>query len=187
MTKFTWPCRSAVALTILGFIPFPFSPMMPLDALADSFNAKLGAWDISTTTQSTGTLVPPDLLAKMPPERRAQFEASMKARSGKPQTFSTQECLTKEDLDQNRIIEQEEEEEEDGVQCKTTVVSKSSSKLVLERTCPAPHPFTSHSTFEAKSPETLVGSVDITRPGSGKIHVDIKGRWVGASCENINE
>ncbi len=41
--------------------------------------------------------------------------------------------------------------------------------------------------LEAKTPETIVGSIDLTRAGSGKVHVDIKGRWLGASCAEIKD
>lgn len=155
-------------------------------AHAESLNAKTGAWEMTHTTISTGTLIPPDVLAKMPPDRRTQIEESMKARSGKPTTFSTKECITKDDLDQNRMIKDNEDEEE-GVQCTTKVTVKSAGKLVMDRTCPAPRSSTSHITFEAQTPEAVTGVIDITRPGSGKVHVDIKGRWLSASCQGIKD
>lgn len=190
--------KMTVALTTFGIALAAglaldlFIPALVPSAQADSFNAKLGLWEITTTSTSSGTLIPPDVLAKMKPEIRAQMEATMKSRAGKPRTHSTRECLTKEDLDQNLIIKQEEEEADDEAevgdsQCKTTVVSKSSSKLILERACTGSHPSTSRSSFEAKNPEALVGSVDMVRPGSGKVHVDIKGRWLGTSCAGIED
>ena len=136
---------------------------------------------------TSGSLIPPDLLAKMPPEQRAKFEQSMQARSGKPMTHMSKTCVTQEDLDQNRIIKEEEEEKADGLQCASKVISKSSSKLVIERTCPAPRASTAKMAMEAKTPETIVGSIDMTRAGSGKVHVDIKGRWLGARCAEITD
>jgi hypothetical protein len=56
---------------------------MPLYALADSLNAKVGAWEITTTSLMTGMPVPPEALAGMPPEQRARIEKAMRARSGK--------------------------------------------------------------------------------------------------------
>ena len=157
-----------------------------VSAHAESFSAKTGTWEMTHTTLSTGTLIPPDVLAQMPPDRRNRFEESMKARSGKPRTFSTKECITKEDLDQNRMIK-DNEDEEDGVQCTTTVALKSAGKLIMDRTCPAPRSSKSHITFEAPTPETITGIIDITRPGSGKVHVDIKGRWLSASCAGVKD
>lgn len=186
MARRAWILSGAVILTVVGLIPNSFIPRMTSFALADSLNVRLGAWDISITTQTSGSLIPPDLLAKMPPEQRAKIEQSMQARSGKPMTHTSKECVTQEDLDQNRIIK--EQREEDGeLQCSTRVISKSSSTLVIERTCPAPRASTSQMAMEAKTPESIVGSLDITRPGSGKVHVDIKGRWLGASCAEIKD
>lgn len=109
---------------------------------------------MSLTTLTSGSLIPPDLLAKMPPEQRAKIEQSMQARSGKPMTHASEECVTQEDLDQDRMIK--EENEKNGPQCMTKVISKSSSKLVIERTCPAPRASTSQMTMEAKTPESIV-------------------------------
>ena len=185
MTRATWVFNSSVMLIILETVSDPLIPGMATPALADSFNAKPGAWEMSVTTLASGSLIPPDVLAKLPPEQRAKIEQSMQARSGKPMTHASKECVTQEDLDQNRMIK--EENEEDGPQCTTTVISKSSSKLVIERTCPAPRASTSQMAMEAKTPETIVGSIDMTRAGSGKVHVDIKGHWLGASCAEIKD
>ncbi len=109
-------------LSALGLLPSPFLPWPTSEAQAESFNAKPGAWEMTYTGLSTGTLIPPDVLAKMPPEQRARIEQSMQASSDKPSTHATKSCITKEDLDQNRIIKEEEDENEPG--CATKVVSK---------------------------------------------------------------
>ncbi|HSL04872.1 MAG TPA: DUF3617 domain-containing protein [Nitrospiraceae bacterium] len=185
MTRMAWVLSSSVILTVVGLTPDLIITGMATPALADSFNAKPGAWEINLTTLTTGMLIPPEVLAKMPPDQRAKIEQSMQTRSGKPMTHASKECVTQDDLDQNRMIK--EENEEDGPQCTTKVISKSSSKLVIERTCPAPRASTSHMTMEAKTPESIVGSIDMTRAGSGKVHVDIKGRWLSASCAEIKD
>ena len=186
MTRAIWAVNNSVMLIILGFVIPPIIPGMVTSAGAESFNAKPGAWELNFTTLTTGMLIPPDVLAKMPPEQRAKIEQSTQARSGKPRTHASKTCVTQEDLDQNRIIK-EEEEKEDELQCTMKVISKSSSKLVIERACPAPRASTSQMAMEAKTPETIVGSINMTRAGSGKVHMDIKGRWLGASCAEIKD
>lgn len=173
-----------VFLLTLGLIPNPTEIGAPPLALADTLNAKPGAWEMTFTSQSSGSLVPADVLAKMPPEQRARVEQSMQARAGKPRIHSVKSCVTKEDLDQDRIIK-DSDDDEPG--CKTSVVSKSAAKLVLTRTCPSPHASTSQVTVEAQTPESLVGSMDTDRPQAGKVHLDFKGRWIGASCAGIAE
>ena len=43
------------------------------------------------------------------------------------------------------------------------------------------------SIIEAKTPDSIVAVVDTAQGSGGKIHVDIKGRWLGASCAGIEE
>ncbi|MBU6481366.1 MAG: DUF3617 family protein [Nitrospirae bacterium] len=185
MTRMRWTLGFSFLMIFLGLIPGPITQVMAPSALADSFNLKTGAWEMTHTSVMTGTLVPPEVLEKMPPERRAKLEQAMQARSGQPKTHVSKGCLTQQDLDQNRLIKEEREGEDK--QCTTTIVSKSSSKLVMERKCPAPHASTSQIAVEAKTPEHVVASIDRAVEGAGKVHVDLKGRWLGASCAEIKD
>src|ERR1019366_7145535 len=160
-----------------------FAVAMPLYSLADSFNAKAGAWEMTTTTLTEGIPFFADSLAKMPPEQRAKIEKAMQARAGKPITHVTKSCVTKKDLDQDRVIKSDDEGK-----CKKKIISKSANKIVFEQTCTAPHASTSNVVIEAKTPESIVFSMDMVQGGaSGKIHVDIKGRWLATSCAGIKE
>lgn len=160
-----------------------FISVLASNAWADSLNVKTGAWEMTHSTQLSGSTIPPDVLAKLPPERRAKIEASMKARAGKTTTHVTQQCLTQKELDEDRIIK---EEDEGSFKCAHHVITKSSSKLVVERTCPEPRASTTHLSVEAKTSETIVASVDRTT-ASGKVHMDMQGKWIGASCDGIKE
>jgi hypothetical protein len=154
-------------------------------AHADSFNARPGAWEMTTTTVTSGMPIPAEQLAQMKPEQRAKVEATMKARSGQPRSHTSQSCLTQKDLDQNRILKSEDEGES---KCTRKIVSKTPTKLVMEQACPAPHASTSTMTMESKSPEMMVASIDMVQGGSfGKVHVDISGRWLRASCAGIKD
>ncbi len=77
MARRAWILSGVVILTVVGLIPNSFIPRMTSFALADSLDVKPGAWDMSITTLTSGSLIPPNLLAKMPPEQRAKFEQSM--------------------------------------------------------------------------------------------------------------
>ena len=150
-------------------------------AAAESLNVKPGAWHITVVTTTTGNPIPPEALAKLPPDQRAQIEESMKARSGKPNTETFKSCMTKEALDQDRMFDTES----DG-NCARKILSKSSTKLVIEQTCSTPKDLTGRTTLEAKSPEAIVAVIDTSQRGaSGKVHVDLKARWLGASCEGL--
>ena len=155
---------------------------IPLYALADSFNAKTGAWEIATAALTKGMLVPAEALANMPPEKRAEIEKMMQARAGKPSTHVRKSCVTQEKLDQDRMISPDDEK-----QCKKKIISKSANKIVIERTCPAPHAYTAKWVIEARTPETLTASMDVVQNGGGEVHVAIKGQWLGASCTGIKD
>jgi hypothetical protein len=143
---------------------------------------------MTMTTVASGMKLSPEMSAKMTAAQRAQMEQMMKAREGKPHTMNAQSCLTKEDVNHDRIIKEMEDEDEDAaVQCKVKVISRSSAKLVLDQICPGPPSATTHFTVEAKTPESIVATGDRSVQGSGKTHIDIKGKWLGASCEGIEE
>ncbi len=163
--------RCAVALA--AAIPFP--------ALAESLNAKAGAWEMTATSLTKGMPIPDSELARMPAEQRAKFEKIIQARAGRTVTQIRKACLTKEDLDEARVVKSDDEG-----QCKKKIVSKSAKKIVFEETCAAPPATTTKVTVEARTPESIVVSIDRVLGGAnGKVHVDINGRWLGSSCTGI--
>ncbi len=155
---------------------------------AEFFNVKPGGWEMTVTTIASGMKLAPEMAAKLTPQQRAQMEQMMKAREGKPHTTTMQSCLTKEDISQDRIIKEMEDEDDDSaVHCKVNVISKSSSKLVIDTKCPGPSPSTTHFTIEAKAPDSIEATGEREQQGSGKSRMTIKGRWVGAGCLEVNE
>ncbi len=158
----------------------------PSAGAGESFAVKPGAWEISMTTQTSGTLIPPDVLAQLPPERRARVEESMKARAARPKTHISKECLTQEDLDRHNILKGAEDEDIDSHQCMVKVLSKTSRKVELEKTCSVPVPSSAHVAIEAKSIETIAATIDMDRQGSGTVHSEMKGRWLSASCADVS-
>ena len=182
MIPIMWALRVPLAM-VVGFVVGPMISLSTPSAFAESFNIKTGAWEMTYTSMATGVMLPPEVLESMPPERRAKLEEAMKARSsGKPRTRVHNSCITQKDLDQNRFLKGEGEGETD---CEVTVLSKSATKLVMERTCPA-HEASYKFSIDVKTPESVVGTVDGS-VGSGKMHSDLKGRWLGASCEGIKD
>ncbi|HMS84767.1 MAG TPA: DUF3617 family protein [Nitrospira sp.] len=158
------------------------------DASAEPFNVKPGAWEMTVTTMTSGMKSSSELATKMTPAQRAQMEQMRNAREGKPHTMTAQSCITTDDLSQDRIIKEMEDEDEDtAVQCKVKVLSKSSSKLVLDQLCPGPPSSTTHFTVEAKTTESIVAVGDRSETRLGKSHIDIKGKWLSANCDGINE
>lgn len=143
-------------------------------AHAQSFNAKPGAWEMTVTT--SGNVIPADVLEKMPAEERAAVEKQMTdARA--PQTRKA--CVKKEDLDEDRFMRSQDPN------CSVRTVSRSPTKLTMATTCTGALTSTGTMTFEAKTPESVVGSIDQQRDTNTKFHIGIVGRWLGTSCEGI--
>jgi hypothetical protein len=168
------------------FFVVPVAPMLlawiavalPIGASAQTFAAKPGAWDMTTTI--AGNIIPPDVLAKMPPDRRAMVEKMMAEKGiGNNQPSTRRSCVTKEDLDRADFGRSSD------ANCTSTPVSRSTTRLVVETSCGGPPPIKGTMTFEAKTPESVVGSIDQVRPDGSKFHIGIIGQWVGASCEGI--
>ena len=188
MYKTGWVLVRAVAVVGIGIVLDGFLPTLTPNAQAESLNVKPGAWELTVTTVTSGMKLSPEMSANMTPAQQAQMERMMKAREGKPHTMTAPSCITKEDISYDRIIKEMEDEDEDAaVKCKIKVISKSSSKLVLDQLCPGPPASTTHFTIDAKTPESFTAVGEREQHKSGKAHMEIKGKWVGAGCEDIND
>lgn len=153
-------------------------------AAAQAFDAKLGLWQITSTTESGGRpLSPPEVLAKMSPERRAQIEAAMTAREAKgPRTTTHKTCFTLKDRE--RAFQRSDEEQRS---CKRAIVSQSARKMEVRLECGDSGQIASTGMFmvEAVNPGNVRGAVDmeVTR-GENTMNVKstFTGKWIGADC-----
>jgi hypothetical protein len=93
-------------------------------------NVKEGLWEMTVTHSMSGMPampdIPPDVLAKMPPEQRARMEAMMK---GGPSTDVRKECITKEKIEKNSAFSNNRGD------CTRTVVNSTGSKLEVKIHC----------------------------------------------------
>ena len=171
MNSKVFACRAICAAAVL------FASSI---AGAEPLNAKPGAWEMTVTTSGTGNVIPPEALAKMSPERRATVEKMMAERGGKANTSLHKSCVKKEDLDRDSFAES------DDSGCTRKTLSRTASKIVVAMSCPGTPPREGTFTFEAKTPESVIGTID-QQTGSGKFHVDVAGKWLSASCAGIAE
>lgn len=150
---------------------------IPTITLAVSLHVKTGAWETTTTTSMGQASIPTETLAKMPPEMRKMMQAQMQAVQ-KPHIDKS--CITQEDLNQNKMLDGPE-----SGSCTRKIISSSPKKMTMQRICHAPEASNSIVTTEAITTEKVVGTIDITSPKAGKIHIDIKSRWLSSSCAGI--
>ncbi len=101
----------------------------------------------------------------------------MRARSGKVNTTTEQSCITQQDLDRGFLDKSEQEN------CTRKVITQSARHLEFEETCTAPEPSVRHAKFDATSSESYTGVFDMTRDQGTKVHIEMSGRWLDATCK----
>jgi Protein of unknown function (DUF3617) len=154
---------------------------------AESLNVKTGAWETTVQRKTEGNIIPPGVMAQMPPERRAAIEKSMAAQSGKTRTNTFKACQKKEDLERGKRVFDKDDEDDDSNKCKRKIIESTGKKVVSEITCTGENARTGKATIEAKSPELIVTTLDFQIAGGGKTHIDMSSKWLGASCAGIKD
>jgi hypothetical protein len=147
-------------------------------------NVKEGLWEVTVTHSMTGMPampnVPPDALAKMPPEQRARVEAMMK---GGASTDVRKECVTKEKLEKQSAFNVNRGE------CTRTVVNSTSSKLEVKMHCEEKQT-TSDSTvvIDALSLDGVKGTVQSVVNSNGRtmnMNFTFSSKYLGTDCGDV--
>jgi hypothetical protein len=145
---------------------------------------KEGLWEVTVTHSMTGmpgmANIPPETLAKMPPEQRARIEGMMK---GTPTTDVRKDCVTKEKLEKNSAFANNRGE------CTRTVVSSTGSKLEVKFHCEEKQS-SSDGTFlmEAIGSDNVKGTMHMTSTGSGHnmtMDFTISSKYLGPACGDV--
>jgi hypothetical protein len=148
-------------------------------AQVSSLNVKLGLWEITSKSQSSGA--PAIDTSKMPPEQRARVEAAMKARGSAGQTpRSRKTCITKEKLEKDGF-----QEDRQDPSCKKTIIARTATVEEMKVECTGERASTSQVRFEATSPDTINGTMKITTANGVSIDIAIAGKWLGAACGDV--
>jgi len=146
---------------------------------AASLDLKPGAWEMSITTITTGNVLSPATLEKLPAEQRAQLEATMRERSGKPSIQMHKTCVSRKDIDELNLIDAP------GENCSRKIITQSSTRVEFEESCGGADPNHKAIGIESKTPESLLLFANIERDNGSKIRLDVSGRWLDADCKGI--
>jgi hypothetical protein len=163
------------------------------------FDAKLGLWESTSTTEISGMPATPatpampalteEQLAKIPPAQRATVEAMMKGRgsAGSPRSNTSKYCLTRESL--NRAQYNSEKN------CTTKLVSSSASNQQIHVECAAGNTrSTGEVALERVDAEHIKGSVVLktsNTDGNGvagrtmDIKVSLNNKWLSSDCGDV--
>jgi len=151
-------------------------------------NIRTGLWEITETHAMTGMppmpAIPPEALARMTPEQRAQMEAHMKdSFGGGPKTTTRKDCITKEKLEKNAAFEENRNE------CTRTVLSSSSTMTEMKIHCTGKE-MSSDGTvkYEALTPESVKGTVRMVMTGHDRtmhMDMDFTSKYLGPVCGDV--
>jgi hypothetical protein len=154
-------------------------------AKVQPLNIKPGLWESTRTINRTGTLpIPAEMLSRLTPEQRARMEERMKANSAAHTSTTTEKhCVTKEDLEKDRLKLAETKE------CTTTVLNSTSTTVNAKFVCDQ-EGMQATGTLElvAADPEHLNGTYHSTANADGHT-MNVAGnwtsKWLGSSCGNV--
>ena len=144
---------------------------------AETLNAKPGAWEMTSSVSMQGFTIPPETLAAMPPEQRAAMEKMVADRAGKVNTSTRKTCVRREDLARDPFARTNERG------CTTEITTRTTTRLAATQTCQGPPTSKGTVVFEAKTPESVVGTIDQQRSDGVKLHVGVVGKWLADSCD----
>ncbi len=154
-------------------------------------NVKEGLWEMTVTHTMTGMPatpnIPPDALAKMPPEQRARIEAMMK---GGPGTDVRKECITKEKLAKHSAFGNNRGD------CTRTVVNSTGSRLEVKVHCVEKQGEEKQTSIdgtlvlEALSSDNVKGTMQMQSASSNNGHAmnmnfTFSSKYLGPACGDV--
>jgi len=154
-------------------------------AQTPTLDLKPGLWQVTSTGSMTGAPpIPPEVLANMPPEKRAQAQAMMQAamaRAAEPQV--TQNCVTEDQLRRGLNFG-----DRPNPSCHRTIVSNTSSVLVVHEECTGDRPMVGNFRFTAIDRETMKGDINVVMTSgtdTTTMQRSLQGKWLGSDCGDV--
>ena len=127
--------------------------------------------------------IPPDVAAKLTPEQRAQFEASMKQYAAQQQTIASKRCVTKEHLGENPFVQNHPK----NMKCTEKVFRSTGSDAEIREICTGENGSGAdiHMTVHAQDREHVSGNGQVVMTTGGrtvKSDVTFQSKWVQETC-----
>jgi len=172
-----------MAKFLLALVVFSALALWAADNIT-ALNVKEGLWEMTVTHSMSGMPampdIPPDVLAKMPPEQRARMEAMMK---GGPSTDVRKECITKEKLAKNSAFSNNRGE------CTRTVVNSTGSKLEVKIHCEEKQASTDGTlVLETVGSDHVKGTMQSATNANGhtmNMNFTFSSKYLGPACGDV--
>ncbi len=154
-------------------------------AASAKLDVNTGLWEVTSAGETTGTPpIPPEALAQMSAEQRAQVQASIAAamaRANKPTLARS--CITEKTLQRGLDFNQG-----DSPNCTRTVVNSTTSQIDVRMACTGDQAMNGTFHFEAVDRKTIRGNLHIVVSNGGNtmtMNRSISGRWLGSDCGTV--
>jgi Protein of unknown function (DUF3617) len=157
-----------------------------------TFNVKEGLWETTVTHSGSGAPgMSDDMLAKIPPDQRAQVEAMMKQRgmSMSGNTTVAKNCVTKEKIEKGMAFAQQ-----NRGNCTHDIVKASASHMEVKMHCEEAKDDGSKTTIDANSQIDVIGTDSVkgtthavTSGGNHNMTMDLTftSKYLGPACGDI--
>ncbi len=154
-------------------------------AVAATLDVKPGLWEVTSQGEASGMPpIPPQALAQMSPEQRAQVMAAMQgAMSRINQPNVTRSCITQKILDRGLDLQRQGNEN-----CKQNVISSTSQSLDMHVECTGQQRANGTLHIDAINTETFSGTFDVvTTDGTNTMTMKrtMQGKWLGSDCGSV--
>jgi hypothetical protein len=149
-------------------------------------HVRTGLWEMTSSGKTTGAPpIPANILAQMPPDRRAKLQAAIaarQARSAAPRV--KKQCITAKSM--QRGFHVGGNKDEPGYH--QTMATSTASVMEVREECGGREKTSGIYHFEATNPETITGNLSVTvSDGVHTMHMTrvIHGKWLSADCGNL--
>ena len=156
--------------------------LAPLAFCADDLTplgAKPGLWESTVTVHTDGMpAIPPEALARMPPEQRARIEATMNA----PHT--SQSCMTADSFKKPLAFG-----DNPNMACKRSITSSGAGGMDFHVECDNPRfKSTGDGHVQAVSPESIKGETTMNTTMGGRTitsKMTFSSKWLSSDCGSV--
>ena len=148
---------------------------------AEGLDVNPGLWEVTSTTATSGMMMPQSVLDSMPPEQREKMKAAMQKRAAAgPRTRTVKSCVTAKELKEGAAWGDNE------ASCKRTVIVQSKNRQEMSIQCSGETSRNGHLKIEAPDRNHMTGAMEMTT-GAGKVTMQLAGKWMSSSCAGATE